>query len=67
MNPYAIAYAIGYFYGRAYPRDVNIPLPEEDQSRVDSNGFHDGLEAGRRDYEAIDLPLVALAETPEAE
>jgi len=67
MNPYAIAFAIGYYYGRAFPRDAYVTLPAADEYHRGNQGFEDGLEAGRRDYEDVDLPLVALAVVPEAE
>lgn len=67
MNPYAIAYSIGYYYGRAYPRDAEVALPAADEYHRGNQGFEDGLEAGRRDYEQVDLPLVALAAELEAE
>jgi len=67
MNPYAIAYAIGYYYGRAYPRNALPELAPYDEYHRGNQGFEDGLEAGRRDYEQVDLPLVAMAMEPEAE
>lgn len=67
MNPYAIAFAIGYYYGRAFPRDAEVILPSHDEYHRGNQGFEDGLEAGRRDYEQVDLPLVALAVEAEDE
>jgi hypothetical protein len=67
MNPYSIAFAIGYYYGRAFPADAQIAMPPEDQSRASNKGFYDGLAAGRRDYGDVDLPIAAMAETAEAE
>lgn len=67
MNPYSTAYAIGYYYGRAFPVDAEVTLPEEDQSKANNQGFYDGLAAGRRDYSEVDLPVAALAEPAEAQ
>lgn len=63
MNPYAIAYAIGYFYGRSYRPHEEIVLPPEDMVHRENQGFADGLAAGRRDFEEIDLPIIALAQS----
>ena len=59
MNPYAIAFAIGYFYGRAYSADQDVLLPAQDLYHKSNQGFADGLEAGRRDFQDIDLPIIA--------
>ena len=67
MNPYAVAYAIGYYYGRAYPRNALPELAPHDEYHRGNQGFEDGLEAGRRDYEQVDLPLVAMAVEAEVE
>jgi len=67
MNPYAIAFAIGYFYGRAYSADQDVLLPAQDLYHKSNQGFADGLAAGRRDYGDVDLPIAAMAETAEAE
>jgi len=67
MNPYAIAFAIGYFYGRAYSADQDVLLPAQDLYHKSNQGFYDGLAAGRRDYGDVDLPIAAMAETAEAE
>lgn len=67
MTPYAIAFAVGYYYGRAYPRDAEVTLPAADECYRSSEGFTDGLEVGRGDYENVDLPLIAMATEPEAE
>ena len=60
MNPYTIAYAIGYYYGRAYSADADVELPEADMYHRSNQGFVDGLEAGRRDFQDVDLPVIAL-------
>ena len=62
MNPYTIAFAIGYYYGRAYSADAIVPLPEHDQYHRQNQGFTDGLEAGRRDFQDVDLPIIAMQE-----
>jgi len=62
MNTYAIAYSIGYFYGRAYPIDQDVPLPPQDLYHRQNQGFTDGLEAGRRDFQDIDLLIIAEVE-----
>lgn len=69
MVPYITAYAVGYFYGRAYPsyEADDITMPEQDHCYRDSLGFKDGFVAGRRDFESIDLPLEVLSPTAEAE
>jgi len=64
MNPYAIAFAIGYYYGRAFPRDAEVALPAADEYHRGNQGFEDGLAAGRRDYEDVDLPLIAESMDP---
>ncbi len=62
MNPYAMAFAIGYFYGRAYPAADQMPkLPAQDQYHSENQGFVDGLAAGRRDFQDVDLPIIAEA------
>jgi hypothetical protein len=59
MNPYTLAFAVGYFYGRNNsPEDV--VLPEHDIYYRANQGFADGLEIGRRDFQDIDLPIIAL-------
>lgn len=62
MNPYTIAYAIGYYYGRAYSADADVPLPEHDMYHRQNQGFTDGLAAGRRDFQEVDLPIIATQE-----
>ncbi len=62
MNSYTIAYAIGYYYGRAYSADADVPMPDHDMYHRQNQGFTDGLEAGRRDFEDVDLPIIALQE-----
>lgn len=62
MNPYTIAFTIGYFYGRAYSTDSDVTLPEADMVHKTNRGFTDGLQAGRRDFQAIDLPIAAMAQ-----
>lgn len=64
MNPYAIAFSVGYYYGRAFPRDAEVMFPEHDMWYRANKGFEDGLIAGRRDYEDVDLPMVALSQDP---
>lgn len=60
MNPYSIAYALGYFYGRAHG---TIPvLPEQDEYHAKNAGFNDGFAAGMRDWQDVDLPRAALDE-----
>lgn len=62
MNPYSIAYAVGYYYGRSYGPNELIDLPENDLCYSTNQGFEDGVAAGRRDYAEVDLPIVALAQ-----
>jgi len=61
-HPYTVAFAIGYFYGRAHDAAAGITMPEHDMYHRSNAGFTAGLEAGRRDFQEIDLPLVALQE-----
>lgn len=61
-NPYTIAFAIGYFYGRAYPTDAATIMPEHDLYHREHQGFIDGLNEGRRDYQDVDLPIIALSQ-----
>lgn len=63
MNPYTIAYAIGYYYGRAYSADEYIAMPEHDMYHRQNQGFVDGLAAGRRDFQEVDLPIIATQES----
>ena len=65
MNPYTLAFAIGYFYGRAYPRDAYPTLPLADIHHSTNKGFEDGLAAGRRDFEEVDLVADAEAQDPQ--
>jgi len=60
MNAYAMAFAIGYYYGRAYGGIANVTLPEHDIYHKNNQGFSDGLVAGRRDFQEIDLPILAM-------
>jgi hypothetical protein len=62
MNPYTVAYAIGYFYGRSYSADTEVSLPEHDLYHKGNQGFTDGLAAGKRDFEEVDLPIIAMQE-----
>lgn len=64
MNPYSIAFAIGYYYGRAFPRDAEVVMSEQDMYHRSNAGFDAGLEAGRRDFEQLDLPAAAEAVDP---
>lgn len=68
MTPYTTAYAVGYFYGRAYPSSdrSDITMPEQDYCYRNTVGFKNGFEAGQRDFERIDLSLEALAAEPTA-
>jgi hypothetical protein len=63
MTPYAIAYSIGYFYGRAYPSYIadDITMPVQDHYHRNTEGFKAGFEAGQRDFQDVDLPTIALA------
>lgn len=61
MNPYAVAYSIGYYYGRAIG-SIPYPLPQADEYHSKNQGFLDGFAAGFRDFQDVDLPLAALAE-----
>lgn len=62
MNPYAIAFSIGYYYGRAFPIDAMPSIRPHDERHRANKGFDDGLEAGRRDYQEVDLPIQAMEE-----
>lgn len=66
MNPYTMAFAIGYFYGRAFPTDIEVILPPHDLYHCGNQGFVDGLAAGRRDFQDVDLPVTAVAAPLEA-
>ncbi len=61
-NTYTVAYAVGYYYGRAFPEDSYENMPPVDITLKDTQGFRDGLAAGRHDFEVIDLTTQALAE-----
>jgi hypothetical protein len=64
MNPYTLAFAIGYYYGRAYPRDAHPALSDADMYHSTNKGFDDGLAAGRRDFEEVDLVAAAESQDP---
>jgi len=64
MNPYTIAFAIGYYYGRAYPRDDTPVMSDADMYHRNNKGFEDGLAAGRRDFEELDLVAAAESQDP---
>ena len=36
-------------------------LPAQDQYHSENQGFADGLAAGRRDFQDVDLPIIAEA------
>jgi hypothetical protein len=68
MNPYSIAYAVGYFYGRSRGYiPTGSDLPQEDEALMLNQGFNAGFEAGQRDYQAIDLSKQAVSEPVEAQ
>ena len=58
---YTVAYGLGYYYGRALPVDAECNMPAEDLCHRETPGFEAGLNAGRRDFEKIDLVAEALA------
>jgi hypothetical protein len=62
MKPFTTAYAIGYYYGRAYPNEACPDMPDADLLYRNTISFHAGLERGRADYQDVDLPLI-VAET----
>jgi len=65
-HPYTLAYARGYYYGRAYcGQEINSLISEEDMYWRDTVGFRDGLEAGKRDFQEVDLPFEASAHDQE--
>ena len=64
MNPYTIAFAIGYYYGRAYPYDAMPRLPEADIPYAGTHGFIAGLERGQHDFGEVDLVTAAEAQDP---
>lgn len=57
-NAYTLAYACGYFYGRAHGEGAIIK--EEDAVYRSNQGFLHGFEAGQMDFEAIDMVEQAL-------
>ena len=60
-DPYTLAYARGYYYGRAFCGiELDVIMSVEDITWRDSLGFKDGLEAGKNDFQALDLPNEAL-------
>jgi len=64
MNTYTLAFGIGYYYGRAFPRDAMPILAEVDMPYAETFGFAAGLERGRSDFEEVDLVAVAEAQDP---
>lgn len=64
MNAYMVAFAIGYYYGRAHPTGEGMPMPLEDIYHRSNQGFDDGLAAGQRDFQNIDLPISAEQSYP---
>lgn len=66
-DPYTLAYARGYYYGRAYCGIEPITdMSTEDLCWRDSVGFLDGLEAGKNDFQTLDLPKEASQHPVEA-
>ena len=64
-HPYTLAYARGYYYGRAFGgNELESKLSIEDLYWRESAGFLDGLEAGRKDFEDLDLTAAAMAQDP---
>jgi hypothetical protein len=60
--PYTHAYARGYYYGRAFCGvEFEAGVSIEDEQWLETLGFRDGLEAGRRDFQELDLPDEALS------
>lgn len=56
MNPYSVAYAVGYYYGRSrgfVPSGHDLPV--EDRALEENQGFKDGFAAGVRDYQDVDV------------
>jgi hypothetical protein len=61
MNPYAIAYAVGYYYARSRGYiPTGHDLPEADQALVENQGFIDGFAAGQRDFQDVDVAHQAM-------
>jgi hypothetical protein len=64
-NPYTLAYARGYYYGRAYcGQEPETPMSMEDLYWRDTVGFNDGLAAGKRDFQDLDLTAQAMSQDP---
>ena len=60
-NFYNRAYAVGYFYGRAYSgTNVQVSYTTEDLPLINTKPFMDGMIAGVKDFEEIDLPVYAM-------
>jgi hypothetical protein len=60
-NAYNRAFAVGYFYGRAYTANEMPVMPTEDLVFRGTSGFGAGLVAGREDFQEVDLPRAALS------
>lgn len=66
-DPYTLAYARGYYYGRAFCGIEPVTdMSDEDLIWRDSVGFRDGLEAGKNDFQTLDLPHEALEHAVQA-
>ena len=62
-HPYTLAYARGYYYGRAFCGiELEAKISEEDVYWRNTVGFRDGLEAGKIDFQMMDLPQAANEE-----
>lgn len=64
-NPYTLAYARGYYYGRAYcGQELDTLMSMEDMYWRETVGFRDGLEAGKIDFQDLDLTAQAMGQDP---
>ena len=66
MKPFTTAYAIGYYYGRAYPNEAYPDMPDADLLYRNTIAFHAGLERRREDSHDVDLTLI-VAETEQVD
>jgi hypothetical protein len=55
---FTVAYAVGYYYGRS-SGPAQPEIAEADSPYAETLAFRSGVEAGKRDFQEIDLILLA--------
>jgi len=58
-----MAFAVGYYYGRAGGGIGDVTLAEHDIGYKKNQGFLNGLSVGTSDFLEVDLPAIALSQS----